>query len=62
MLKFPNLPKDAWIRTCQECFYHQVCKRTDSYKDDSWRNLRCKKCKSQALDYGMTNYEELEDN
>jgi transposase len=41
-----------YIRTCQECGHKQEAKDTKTYKGESWRNLKCKKCKSEALDYG----------
>jgi hypothetical protein len=44
----------AWKRTCQECGHIQSAKEPDHTKDltDSYRNSKCKKCKSEALDYG----------
>lgn len=42
----------AWIRTCQECGHKQVTKSPLEYKGDSWKDLKCKKCKSMALDFG----------
>ena len=41
-----------FVRTCQECGYRQVSKNPSEYKNDAWRNLKCKKCQSEALDYG----------
>ena len=42
-----------WYRTCQECGHVQTAiepkKLTDSY-----RNSKCRKCKSEALDYGSS--------
>lgn len=61
MLRFPNKLKGSWIRTCQECSFQQISKRPDSYKNESWRNLKCMKCHSEALDYGQENTELLED-
>jgi hypothetical protein len=43
----------GWIRRCQECGHKQQTKRPDTYKGDSWRDLRCKKCGSIGLDYGQ---------
>jgi hypothetical protein len=43
----------VWVRTCQECGFKQttdlppIGKMTDSYA-----NRKCRKCKSEALDYG----------
>ena len=41
-----------WIRTCQECGYKQEAKPSSEYKGESWRDLKCRRCKSMALDYG----------
>lgn len=44
-----------FIRTCQECGHEQVAKDPATYKDinaEAWRDVKCKKCKSEALDYG----------
>lgn len=46
------MSEKPWIRTCQECGHRQEAKRPDTYKGESWRELKCKKCKSPALDYG----------
>lgn len=43
-----------YIRTCQECGHEQVAKPPSDYKDDRWRDVKCKKCRSAALDYGST--------
>lgn len=40
------------IRTCQECGHKQIANHPNTYADDSWRNLNCMVCKSEALDYG----------
>lgn len=44
-----------WIRTCQECGYKQISKSPLKYKNEAWRNVKCKKCGSEALDYGSVN-------
>lgn len=41
-----------WIRTCQECWHNDIYKHPDMYLKDSWRDVKCHKCKSPALDYG----------
>lgn len=41
-----------WIRTCQECGYRQPSKPPAEYKSDAWRDVKCRKCHSEALDYG----------
>lgn len=39
-------------RTCQECGHVQAMKPPAECKGDYWRHALCKKCKSEALDYG----------
>jgi ribosomal protein L40E len=51
----------AWIRTCQECGYKQPSKPPTEYKGDSWRDLKCRKCHSMALDYGKEQTENREE-
>lgn len=48
-----------YIRTCQECGHEQECPAPIKAKDgstfvvtDSFRQRKCKKCKSPALNYG----------
>lgn len=60
MLKFRHLPPGAWVRTCSECNHSQVSAKP-STTSDRWRQLTCKKCGSQAMDYGCTNDEHVED-
>lgn len=56
-----------WYRTCQECGHEQVAKEPPRDKEltDSYRNFKCRKCKSESLDYGTMKtddnsyYEEL---
>jgi len=46
---------EVYIRTCQECFNQQEGKDPSQFKKDlpdTWLNTKCKKCKSEALDYG----------
>jgi hypothetical protein len=45
---------DSWpfIRTCQECGHRQISKDPALYRTDSWRDIKCRKCKSESLDYG----------
>ena len=47
-----------WIRTCQECGHKQEAKPPPEYKDDSWRDLKCHRCRSMALDYGSRNHDD----
>jgi hypothetical protein len=44
----------VFLRTCQECGHQQKAKRPDPSKElsDSYRNSTCRKCGSEALDYG----------
>lgn len=42
----------AWVRTCTECGHMQEAKPPSEYKGETWRELKCKRCKSPALDYG----------
>ena len=43
-----------FVRTCQECFHRQIAVKPDPNKElsDSYRNSKCRKCHSEALDYG----------
>jgi hypothetical protein len=56
--------KFNFIRTCQECGHEQKAKDPSTYVDpqgkEPWRVLPCKKCGSEALDYGT--YVEREPN
>lgn len=54
-LRWPKLPKGAYVRVCQECGHAQVAKDPADQKSDGWRDLKCKKCKSEAMDYGRIN-------
>ena len=41
-----------WIRTCQECGNKQEDKKPVDDMTDAYANRKCKKCKSEALDFG----------
>ncbi len=41
-----------FIRTCQECGNEQEAKDPSTQKSEGWRNMKCRKCKSEAMDYG----------
>ena len=43
-----------WIRTCQECGSNQTHKQPiyGETPTDSYMYSKCRKCKSEALDYG----------
>lgn len=48
--------KDAFLRTCQECNFVQHDKKPDGEPTSAFRNRKCKRCGSEALDYGSYNY------
>jgi len=42
-----------WQRTCQECGYvGNYAKPNLEDKKEKWRETKCRKCKSEALDFG----------
>lgn len=43
-----------FIRACEECGHEQESKDPATYKGkkESWRDVKCRKCGSQALSYG----------
>lgn len=41
-----------WMRTCQTCSKKNEYKPINEYKNDKWRDVKCKNCKSADLDYG----------
>ncbi len=42
-----------WVRVCQECLHVQEDKpATSNRMTSAYLNRKCKKCKSEALDYG----------
>ena len=45
-----------YVRKCQECGHLQTAKSPASYKGDSWKDTKCRKCQSSALDYGSDSY------
>jgi len=44
-----------WVRKCQECGHIQSAVKPDPEKPmtDSYANSKCRRCKSEALDYGQ---------
>jgi len=56
-LRWPLHPAGAHVRTCQECGHTQVAKDPKTLKTEDWRELRCRRCKSVAMDYGSENAE-----
>lgn len=51
-----TMHNEAWVRTCQECGHRQLDKEPSEGMSDAYRNRKCKRCKSESLDYGSTNY------
>ena len=47
-----------WIRICQECGNKQEDKDPITY---AYLNKKCKKCKSEALDFGSMHSDDNED-
>ena len=42
-----------WQRACQECGYKGFYSPPNpDNKTESWRDTKCRKCKSEALNYG----------
>ena len=52
---------DLYTRLCQECGHRQESKPCVEYKGDSWKDKACKKCRSEALDYGSFGWSRLSD-
>ena len=47
-----------WARTCQECGNIQAAKEPESgVLTDSYASAKCRRCKSEALDYGSDSFE-----
>jgi hypothetical protein len=51
-----NPELDVWVRTCDECGAHQIDKQPVGEMTDAYRNRKCRRCKSEALDYGTTGF------
>lgn len=47
------------MRMCQECGHKQVDNEPNPNEDlsDSYRDRKCKRCKSESLDYGSRVYD-----
>ena len=42
-----------WQRICQECGYRGFYNKPNlESKTEAWRDTMCRRCKSQALDFG----------
>jgi hypothetical protein len=52
--RVPHWNADAWVRTCQECGHKQqdAEPQVPGEMTSAYRDRKCKKCKSEALDYG----------
>lgn len=62
ILRWPQHPKNAHVRTCQECGHTQVSTDPATQKSDAWRDTKCRKCKSEgSMDYGSKNVEDIND-
>jgi hypothetical protein len=49
-----------FYRTCQECGHVQLAKDPQHMVSDAYCNAKCKRCKSEALDYGTTRAKDFE--
>ena len=51
-----------YIRTCQSCGHKQEAKDPNkmSKNYEGWRELKCKKCKSEDFDFGS--YKDFDEN
>jgi hypothetical protein len=49
-----------WMRTCQECLHQQEDKEPGPNPANGYLNRKCKKCKSEGLDYGS--YRDVDEN
>ena len=49
-----------FVRTCQECGHKQEMKPPAEQKSDGWMNAKCRKCKSESLDYGHSGWERVD--
>lgn len=43
-----------WFRKCQACGNVQTAVKPKGELTDSYRNSKCRRCKSEALDYGSS--------
>lgn len=52
-----------YVRTCQECGVKQDARDPATYSNESWRDVKCKnkQCRSEALDYGMYEDQNVDD-
>lgn len=57
-LRKPEYPKDAWLRCCQECGHVQDERYPPVYgiePSNNYKDRKCRKCKSESMDYGTQN-------
>lgn len=52
-----------FFRTCQECGHEQRATPPNTSRElsDAYRNAKCRRCKSEALDYGTNKPLSVED-
>lgn len=42
-----------WLRKCQECSYKGFYQKPNlDSRSEAWRETKCRKCKSESLDFG----------
>lgn len=46
------IPIGSFYRTCQECGHEQKANDPKGNMPSTYQNAKCRKCKSEALDYG----------
>lgn len=60
-LRDPRFKATDWLRKCQECGHTQAMKSPEGQKTEGWREAKCRRCGSEALDFGSLNeYQEEE--
>lgn len=52
----PTEVEEIWMRTCTECSHRQVDGEPQNGMTNAYRNRKCRRCKSDSLDYGSTTY------
>lgn len=50
--KCPDVSKWPFVRVCQYCHHADIYRDPASYLSDAWKDVKCKRCKNDALDYG----------
>lgn len=49
-----------FVRTCQECGHNQTDEEPGDVLTPAYRDRKCRKCKSTALDYGCHGWDEID--